>query len=92
MRLAIEAADIGDYDPPISLLSPDAVWNATGLGLFVYEGHAAIREFLEEWHEFFEEVRFTVEDRTSPSDARRIDIAKISAVALGVPASDEFRS
>jgi len=63
-RCAVEAAANGDYDPVISVLSPDAVWDGTRQGLFVYEGHAAIREFLEEWHGSFDGYSVKVEEDT----------------------------
>ena len=43
-RRSAEAWNSGDFDGAMSMFSPNPVWDATGVGLFVYQGHAAIRQ------------------------------------------------
>ena len=63
-RQFAEAFNSGDFDRVMSRYSPNAVWDATGMGLVTYEGHTAISEFLKEWFGFFEEPHLTLEEIT----------------------------
>jgi ketosteroid isomerase-like protein len=63
-RRFAEVFNNGDFDAVMSRYSPNAVWDATGMGLVTYEGHAAIREFLKEWFGFFEQSHLTLEEIT----------------------------
>jgi ketosteroid isomerase-like protein len=49
VRHAYEASSHRDYDAMMSVYGRDAIWDMTPLGLGVYEGHAAIRSFIEDW-------------------------------------------
>ena len=53
-RKNIEAANRGDLDGILSLLRPDAVWDASALRLGTYQGRAAIRALFEQWMGSFE--------------------------------------
>jgi ketosteroid isomerase-like protein len=59
VRHAYEASSHGNYDAMMSVYSRDAIWDMTPIGLGVYEGHAAIRSFIEDWIGSFRE--FVVE-------------------------------
>jgi ketosteroid isomerase-like protein len=48
-RVSFEAGRSGDYDAAMTIWGPDPVWDTSPLGLGVYEGVAAIREFWEDW-------------------------------------------
>jgi ketosteroid isomerase-like protein len=48
-RRAIEVASRHDLDGYMSLLSPDAVFDLSDVGMGTFEGHAAIRDFFEGW-------------------------------------------
>jgi ketosteroid isomerase-like protein len=54
VRHAYEASGHCDYDAMMSVYGRDSVWDMTPLGLGVYEGHAAIRSFIEDWIGSFE--------------------------------------
>jgi ketosteroid isomerase-like protein len=59
IRPSIEAFARGDFDAAMTLYAPNAVWDASQLGLRTFEGTAAIREMLEHWlgsYEDYEEV------------------------------------
>jgi ketosteroid isomerase-like protein len=62
VRHAYEASSHGDYDAMMNVYSRDAIWDMTPLGLGVYEGHAAIRSFIEDWIGSFEEFRVEPEE------------------------------
>ena len=53
-RQAAEAVDRRDFDAAMSFFAPDAVWEEWPLG-FSFEGAAAIRGFLEDWRDEYEE-------------------------------------
>jgi ketosteroid isomerase-like protein len=62
VRHAYEASNHGDYDAMMSVYSRDAIWDMTPLGLGVYEGHAAIRTFIEDWIASFREFEAEPEE------------------------------
>jgi ketosteroid isomerase-like protein len=62
-RRSVEAADRGDLDGILRTYAPDAVWDMNPLGgLGTFEGHPAIRRFLEDWHGNYEELEFAPEE------------------------------
>jgi ketosteroid isomerase-like protein len=58
MQVAINS---GDIDEAMSMFSPNPVWDATGVGLVVYEGQAAIREYLAEWMGLLDDVHLQLD-------------------------------
>jgi ketosteroid isomerase-like protein len=62
VRHAYEASSHGDYDAMMSVYSRDAIWDMTPLGLGVYEGHASIRSFIEDWIGSFGEFEVEPEE------------------------------
>ena len=62
-RRSVEAANRGDFDALLRGYAPDAVWDLNPLGgLGTFEGHAAVRGFLEDWHGNYEELEFAPEE------------------------------
>jgi ketosteroid isomerase-like protein len=61
-RRSLEAWNSGDLDGAMSMFSPNPVWDATGVGLAVYEGHAEIREYLAEWIGLLDDLHFEPEE------------------------------
>jgi ketosteroid isomerase-like protein len=61
VRRAYEASSHGDYDAMMSVYGRDAIWDMTPLGLGLYEGHAAIRSFIEDWIASFTEFEVVPE-------------------------------
>ena len=62
-RRSVEAANRGDFDAMLSFFAPDAVWDLNPLGgLGTFEGHVAIRRFLEDWHANYEELEIAPEE------------------------------
>ncbi len=61
-RRSLEAINSGDIDDAMSIFSANPVWDATGVGLVVYEGRAAIREYLVEWIGLLDDVHFELEE------------------------------
>jgi ketosteroid isomerase-like protein len=48
-RHRMDAVDRGDTDAMTSFFASDAVYDASAMGLEVFEGRAAIRRFFEDW-------------------------------------------
>ena len=62
VRRQLEAVNRRDMDALMSFCPPDGVYDASAGGLGVYEGPVAIRGFLEEWGDAFEELAFKPEE------------------------------
>jgi len=62
VRITTEAADRQDLDALMSMCAPDGVYDTTPSGLGTYTGPAAIRAFLKEWWDAFEELHATLEE------------------------------
>jgi ketosteroid isomerase-like protein len=61
-RKNYEAVNRGDIDAVLSTFRPDAVWDASALGLGTYQGVAAIRESVEQWTGSFEDFEIVTEE------------------------------
>ena len=62
-RRSVEAANRGDFDALLRGYAPDVVWDLNPLGgLGTFEGHVAIRRFLEDWHSNYEELEIAPEE------------------------------
>ena len=62
-RRSVEAANRGAFDAMLRTGAPDAVWDLNPLrGLGTFEGHVAIRGFLEDWHANYEELEIAPEE------------------------------
>ena len=62
-RRSVAAANRGDFDALLRGYAPDVVWDLNPLGgLGTFEGHPAIRGFLEDWHANYEELEIAPEE------------------------------
>jgi ketosteroid isomerase-like protein len=61
-RLEIEAVNRRDFDAMLPYAAPNLVYDTTPSGFGVYEGMAAIREFVEGYWEMFDELSFELEE------------------------------
>jgi hypothetical protein len=61
-RRQLEAVNRRDMDAVMSRFPPDGVYDTSPDGLVVYEGPAAIRAFIGEWWDAFEELALEPED------------------------------
>jgi uncharacterized protein (TIGR02246 family) len=57
---SIDALNARDFDAVLSFFAPHAVWESPGVGVF--EGHDAIRGFIEDWRGAYEDLEFAVEE------------------------------
>ena len=62
MRRRADAGDSGDVDAMTSFFASDGVWDASPMGLEVYEGQAAIRRFFADWWGSYEEAGVEAEE------------------------------
>jgi ketosteroid isomerase-like protein len=59
LRRSMGAVNRRDFDAAMTLYAPNAVWDASPMGLDVFEGREAIRGFFDDWwgsYEDFEQV------------------------------------
>jgi ketosteroid isomerase-like protein len=61
-RLQLEAMNRRDFDAMLPYAAPNLVYDTTPSGFGVYEGVAAIREFVEGYWELFDELSFELEE------------------------------
>jgi ketosteroid isomerase-like protein len=61
-RRQFEAANRRDLEAVMTAFAPDAVYDTSPAGVGLYEGPAAIRAFLGEWWDAFEEISLEPED------------------------------
>jgi ketosteroid isomerase-like protein len=61
-RRSIEAGNSGDIDLILSFFAPDAVWDLSPVGMGIFEGHAAIRSFAEDWLASYAEFEMKAEE------------------------------
>jgi len=54
-RRSVEAAGEGDVDAIMAFFTPDAVWDASPMGIGTFEGQAAVRGFVEDWLSSYED-------------------------------------
>jgi len=54
-RWSVEAASKRDLDAIMAFFTPDAVWDASPMGIGTFEGQAAIRGFCEDWLSSYED-------------------------------------
>jgi ketosteroid isomerase-like protein len=62
VRETVEAGGRGDLDALLSFYAPDAVWDMSNVGMGEFEGHTAIRGFLEDWLGSYEEMQWEAEE------------------------------
>ena len=62
MRRRADAGDSGDVDAMTRFFASDGVWDASPMGLEVYEGQAAIRRFFADWWGSYEEAGVEAEE------------------------------
>ena len=62
VRLSVQAASDRDLDLVLTLYAPDAIWDMSPLGMGTFEGHAAIRGFMEDWLGAYEEYAMEAEE------------------------------
>jgi ketosteroid isomerase-like protein len=61
-RLQVEAVNRRDFDALLPYAAPNLVYDTTPSGFGVYEGMAAIREFIEGYWETFDELSIELEE------------------------------
>ena len=62
VRRSVAAFQRHDFDRSLSVWAPDAIYDASLLGVGVFEGHEAIRGFYEDWLRAFEDYEQVVEE------------------------------
>jgi ketosteroid isomerase-like protein len=61
-RWSVEAGNRKDFDAQLSIFAPDCVYDWSPMGLGVYEGRAAIRDFFAETRRPYEEQSIELEE------------------------------
>ena len=88
-RRSVEAGSSGDFDAMVSFFAPDGVWDMSPLGMGVFEGRAAIRDFLQDWQGAYEE--FGVETEQVLDLGNGVTLAVLLQSARPVGSSGDVR-
>jgi hypothetical protein len=59
---SLEAGTSGDLDRAMSFLGPDPIWDMSPMGMGVFEGLSAIRDFYTDWMGAYEDFRIEAEE------------------------------
>jgi ketosteroid isomerase-like protein len=57
-----DAANRRDLDALMTFYAPDAIYDMSPIGMGTFEGHAAVRGFVEDWFASYEEYTFEAEE------------------------------
>jgi hypothetical protein len=62
LRWFIEQFERGDFEAAVAIYSPEGVQDMSALGVGTFEGREAIREFLEDWREPYQDIELALEE------------------------------
>jgi ketosteroid isomerase-like protein len=62
VALARRSIEVESFDAAVGFYAPDGVWDASPWGMGVFEGHAAIRGFFEDWRSPYSGIEWTAEE------------------------------
>jgi ketosteroid isomerase-like protein len=79
----------GDIDAALSLWGPDPVWDLSPMGLGVYDGLAAIRNFWEDWVSAYDEWEAKAEEMLEVGDG--VTLAVVIQVGRPTGSRSEVR-
>jgi ketosteroid isomerase-like protein len=84
-RRQIDAVNHRDMDTVMSLCSPDGVYDTSPGGLGLFEGPLAIRAFLQEWWDAFEDLHFGLEELLDVGNGVTFCVVRQNARPAGSP-------
>jgi ketosteroid isomerase-like protein len=90
-RLSIGAINRRDFDALLPYAAPNLVYDTTPSGFGVYEGMAAIREFVEGYWEMFDELSFELEEFVELGSGVTFAVNRQHAVPRGSSADVQAR-
>jgi ketosteroid isomerase-like protein len=62
VQRSLDTGNARDIEAQMSLYAPDSVFDVSSVGLGIYEGHRAIRGFLEDWWGTYEDYHQEAEE------------------------------
>jgi ketosteroid isomerase-like protein len=62
LRRSVAAYQSHDFDGALSIWAGEGIWDASSLGIGVFEGREAIRGFLEDWLRAYEDYEQVIEE------------------------------
>ena len=72
-----------DFHAVIRMHAPDAVWDASAVGVGTFEGAGAIRSFLEDWIDSYEEYEYRQEEGQDLGNGVVFAVARIGGRLTG---------
>jgi ketosteroid isomerase-like protein len=90
--LTQQLSDARGADATIAFYSPDAVYDMSRVGLGIFEGRAAIRSFLGEWLDSYEETTDDMEEIVDVGKGVVFAVARETGRPAGSPAQSRVVS
>ena len=88
---AVDAVNARDIDAILSLGAPDGIHDLSHVGLGIFEGHAAIRRFFEEYWATFEDYELELEETRDLGGGVNFAVLRQSGRLPGSAAQVELR-
>jgi ketosteroid isomerase-like protein len=89
VRSALEAVNRRDFEAMLGNTAPDVVYDTTGFG--IYRGGPAIQEFIEDYWESFDELRFELEEFQDLENGVTFAVFRQHALPVGSTAPVQWR-
>ena len=62
VQRSVDAVNRRDFDQFAGFFGSDSVWDLSPMGLGIYEGSSAVRDFVEDWNGSYEEFELVLEE------------------------------
>jgi len=82
---------VESVDAAVSFYAPDAVWDASPWGMGVFEGHAAVRGFFEDWRRSYAGIEWEAEEIRDLGNGVTFAVILQKARVAGSSASAQLR-
>lgn len=90
-RKTLDAVNRRDFDALQAYVAPDVVYDTSPSGLGVYQGEAAIRDFIEGYWNAFEDLRFELEEFVDLGNGVTLSVNHQHARPVGSAAAIQAR-
>ena len=62
VQRSVDAVNRRDFDQFAGFFGSDSIWDLSPMGLGIYEGSSAVRDFVEDWNGSYEEFELVLEE------------------------------
>ena len=91
VALTRRSIGVESVDAAVSFYAPDAVWDASPWGMGVFEGHAAVRGFFDDWRRSYAGIEWEAEEIRDLGNGVTFAVILQKARVAGSSASAQLR-